>query len=58
MKTFSKFDKLLLILGFLIVIAIFTLAFVLLYKGGMCAVNPIKYAIEHNITIPNPQIIP
>ena len=50
MRIIKKFDKLLLLLGFLLVIAIFALAIVLYFKGGLCAVDPIKYAIENNLT--------
>ena len=55
MRTIQKFDKWLLLLGFLIVAGIFTLAFVLYFKGGLCATDPIAYAINNNITIPIPQ---
>ncbi len=55
MRTLQKFDKLLLVLGFLIVIGIFTLSSVLYFKGGLCAIDPIAYAINNNITIPLPQ---
>ncbi len=48
----NKFDILLLVLGFLIVVGIFTLAFVIYFKGGNCVVDPIKYMVENNITIP------
>ncbi len=40
MRIIKKFDKLLLLLGFLLVIAIFALAIVLYFKGGLCAVTP------------------
>lgn len=56
MRTIQKFDKWLLLLGFLIVIGLFTLAFVIYYKGGMCVLDPIKYAINNNMTIPFSQI--
>ena len=42
MKSFSKLDKLMLLMGLLIVIGIFVHAFVLYFKGGICAVNPLK----------------
>ena len=48
----NKFDRLLLVLGFLIVVGIFTLAFVIYFKSGNCVVDPIKYMVENNITIP------
>ena len=51
MKIISKFDKALLVLGFLIVISLFTLTFVIYFRGGSCVIDPIKYAIEHNISI-------
>ncbi|KKK71289.1 hypothetical protein LCGC14_2915440, partial [marine sediment metagenome] len=50
MKIISKFDKALLVLGFLIVISLFTLTFVIYFRGGSCVIDPIKYAIEHNIS--------
>ena len=50
MRTIKKFDKLLLLLGFLIVLGIFILSFVIYYKSGQCVIDPIKYAIENNIT--------
>lgn len=53
MKTFSKFDKLLLWIGFLLVVGIFTLAFVMLKKGGLCVSNPVSYMINHNISFPS-----
>ena len=46
----KKFDNLLLFLGFAIVIGLFTLAFVVYQSGGECLLNPIKYAIENNLT--------
>ena len=52
MRTISLFDKILLFLGFLIVIGLFALAFVIYFKGGLCVINPIQYAINNNITIP------
>ena len=57
MKTLQKFDKWLLLLGFLIVIGIFTLASVMYFKGGQCVIDPIGYAIKNNITIHLPQDI-
>jgi len=50
MRTIKKLDKLLLLLGFLLVLAIFVLAVVLYFKGGYCAVDPISYAIQNNLT--------
>lgn len=50
MKILSIFDKLLLILGFLIVIGIFVLAYVINFKGGICVLDPLSYAIENNLT--------
>ena len=50
MRTIKNLDKLLLILGFLIVIAIFTLAIVIYFKGGICVLDPIAYAINNNLT--------
>jgi len=38
------------LLGFLLVIAIFALAIVLYFKGGLCAVDPIAYAVKNNLT--------
>jgi len=54
MKTISKLDKLLLLLGLLIVIGIFTLAVVLFFKGGVCAMNPCNYIEANNISCYNP----
>lgn len=56
MKEISRLDKILLVLGFLIVLGIFTLAFVMYFKGGLCVMNPIQYAMNHNITIYPPQL--
>ena len=53
MITLRSFDKWLLLLGFLIVLGIFTLAYVMFDKGGQCALDPIKYMIENNLTIPS-----
>ena len=50
MRQITKLDKLLLFLGFLIVIAIFTLAFVISFKGGQCVVDPCSYAQLKNIS--------
>jgi hypothetical protein len=58
MKELTKLDKILLILGFLIVIAIFTLAFVMYFKGGTCLANPCKYAISKNISCFQQVILP
>ena len=55
MRTLQKFDKLLLVLGFLIVVGMFTLAFVMYFRGGLCVTDPIRYMIDNNITIPLPQ---
>ncbi len=57
MRTIKKFDKLLLLLGFLLVIAIFVLAIVLYFKGGNCAVDPCEYIQLNNISCYNPYII-
>jgi|AntAceMinimDraft_18_1070375.scaffolds.fasta_scaffold19801_9 hypothetical protein len=54
MKTISKLDKLLLLMGLLIVIGIFTLAVVLYFKGGFCAMNPCEYIKANNISCYNP----
>ena len=56
MGEISKIDKLLLFLGFSIVIGLFTLAFVLYFEGGVCAIDPLKYAISKNLTV-NPYLI-
>lgn len=59
MKVLSWLDKALLILGFLIVVSIFTLAYVMYAKGGLCVYDPIQYALNNNITIsPNFQVYP
>ena len=50
MRTIKNLDKLLLLLGFLIVIAIFTLAVVIYFKDGICVIDPIAYAINNNLT--------
>lgn len=52
MKEITKFDKIILVLGFLIVIALFTLAYVVAFKGGQCVADPIAYIYSNNITIP------
>jgi len=54
MKKINKFDKLLLLLGLLVVIAIFVLALVVYSKGGSCAVNPCEYIKSNNISCYNP----
>ena len=54
MKTITKFDKLMLLMGLLIVIGIFVLAFVIYFKGGSCAIDPCEYAKLNNITCYNP----
>jgi len=54
MKIINKFDKLLLVLGFLIVIGLFALAFVIYLKGGSCAMDPCKYIKLNNISCYNP----
>jgi hypothetical protein len=43
-------DKLLLTLGFLIVVSIFVLAFVINTEGGRCVVNTCDYVAEKNLT--------
>ncbi len=53
MRKINKFDILLLVLGFLIVIGIFALAFVIYFKSGQCAIDPCNYALENNITCCN-----
>jgi len=58
MRTITKFDKLLLILGFVLVIAIFTLAFIIYFKGGQCALNPCAYAQSRNISCINFNYLP
>ena len=55
MRQLTLFDKILMIGVFLIVIGIFTLAFVLHAQNGICAIDPIKYAVAHNISV-QPQI--
>ena len=57
MREISKLDKLLLLLGLLIVIGLFTLAFVIYFKGGMCAVDPCGYTQLNNISCYTQQII-
>lgn len=57
MITLRTFDKLLLVLGFLIVIGLFTLAYVIFQDGGQCVLDPLNYAINKNITI-NPYNFP
>ena len=54
MKTISKLDKLMLLMGLLIVIGIFTLAVVIYFKGGLCAFNPCEYIKANNISCYNP----
>lgn len=56
MRQISKLDKILLALGFLIMIGIYVLAFVVYSEGGQCVINPIDYAISKNITIVNPNL--
>ncbi len=50
MKELTKLDKILLLLGFLIVIGIFVLAFIIYSKGGDCVINPCGYALSKNIS--------
>ncbi len=50
MRELTKLDKILIILGFLIVLGIFALAFVLAFKGGTCALNPCNYINSNNIS--------
>jgi len=50
MKKISKFDKLLLLLGLLIVIGIFALTFVIYLRGGQCVINPCEYIKSNNIS--------
>jgi hypothetical protein len=50
MKILTKLDKWLLLLGFLIVLGLFTLAFVMAFKGGTCSLNPCAYALKNNIS--------
>jgi hypothetical protein len=57
MRKITKFDKLLILLGFLTVIGLFTLAFVINFKGGQCAINPCKYIQANNISC-FPYLIP
>lgn len=59
MREISRFEKLLLLMGFLLVIAIFLLAFVLMFKGGVCALNPVEYAVNKGLLAPSlPSIVP
>jgi len=55
MRILEKFDKWLLLLGFLIVIGLFALAIVLYFKGGFCVADPLQYMINNNISIPAQQ---
>jgi hypothetical protein len=57
MKEISKLDKFLLVLSFLIVVGIFTLAFVMYFKGGQCVINPCEYAVNNNISCYNPYLV-
>lgn len=50
MKEIRTFDKFILLLGFLIVIAIFILAYVIHSEGGQCAVKPCDYINKKNVT--------
>lgn len=50
MRNISIMDKLLLTLGFLIVVSIFVLAFVINTEGGRCVVNTCDYVAEKNLT--------
>lgn len=56
MRELTLLDKLLLGGVFLIVIGLFTLAAVINAQNGLCSIDPIQYAIAHNISI-NPQNI-
>ena len=53
----NKIDKLLLLLGFLIVIGLFTLAFVIFYQSGNCVIHPCEYIRLNNISCYNPYTI-
>ncbi len=55
MRTITTFDKIMMCLGFLIVIAIFSLAFVLSGENKTCALNPCNYADQKNISCSNNQ---
>lgn len=57
MKEISTLDKFLLILGFLIVVGIFTLALVIYFKGEQCVINPCEYAVKNNISCYNPFLV-
>jgi len=50
MRTINKIDVIVIILGFLLVIAIFTLAYVLSGDNEQCALNPCNYAMSKNIS--------
>jgi len=50
MRTINKIDIVVMILGFLLVIAIFTLAYVLSGDNEQCALNPCNYAMSKNIS--------
>ena len=52
MKKISKFDKIVLIAFFLLVVAIFILAFIIKSNGGQYVMNPYLYAQAHNLTNP------
>jgi len=52
MRKITLLDKLLLALGFLIVAGIFTLAIILNSQGAQCAMDPVQYMIDKNMTIP------
>ena len=56
MREINKLDKILLFLGFLIVIGLFTLAFVVYQSGGQCVLNPYEYILANNLTNLNYQI--
>lgn len=52
MKSLTKIDIFMLILGFLVVLVLYILIFIIHSEGGQCAINPIEYAQSKNITIP------
>ena len=52
MRKLSNFDKILMGGIFILVIAIFVLAFVIHSNGGQCVLNPYSYANAHNLTNP------
>ena len=50
MRILTKLDKIILTLGFLIVLGLFSIACVLYFKSGTCVLNPCTYALNHNIS--------